>query len=81
MNPDQLFISSRNNVSDSRLSTPIPMEVHQLYSSSTAPFVNSGVDLLGLTETNLGVSTCSPGDKQLYFYTALKISDVITTYL
>ncbi|XP_020625922.1 MAR-binding filament-like protein 1-1 isoform X2 [Orbicella faveolata] len=53
MNPDQLFKSSRNNALDSRFSASIPTKVHHLYSSSKAPFVNNGVDLLSLTDTNL----------------------------
>lgn len=58
MNPDQLFKSSRNNALDSRFSASIPTKLHHLYSSSKAPFVNNGVDLLSLTDTNLEVSTC-----------------------
>lgn len=81
MNPDQLFISSRNNVPDSRFSTSIPTKVYHL-SSSKAPFVNSGVDPFNLTDANLEVSKhLSAGDKQVNLKTALKTSDVYATYL
>ena len=82
MNPDQLFIPSRNNVPDSRLSTSIPTKGHHLYSSSKAPFVNSGVDPFNLTDANLEVSKhLSAGDKQVNLKTALKTSDIYATYL
>lgn len=67
MNPDRLFISSRNNAPDSRFSTSIPTKVHHLYSSSEAPFVNNGGDLLSPTDTNLEVSTCPQVTNRITF--------------
>lgn len=82
MNPDQLFISSRNNIPDSRFSASIsiPTKVHHLYSSSS-PFVNSGVDLSNLTDTNLEVSTCPQVTNNFIFnHAAFKTSDVYASY-
>ena len=81
MNPDQLFTSSRNNAPDSRFSTSIPTKVHHLYSSSKAPFVNNGVDLLSLTDTNLEVSTSPQVTNNVNLKTALKSYDVYASYL